>query len=89
MSETITLSPDALALLKLHLERKGDIRVDDANRELYRELAGAGLMLAGHSFRDGREAFYVFTKEGWARRWEWLNTLPSGPSPSGSASPRP
>ena len=88
MPETITLSDAALALLKLHLERRGDIRVDDSNRASYRELARAGLMLAGHSFRDGREAFYVFTKEGLARRWEWLNMLPTSPSPSISASPR-
>jgi hypothetical protein len=88
MPETITLSAEALALLKLHLERGGDLRVDDANREMYRELARAGLMLAGHSFRDGREAFYVFTKEGWERRHEWLDMLPTGPSPSVSASPR-
>jgi hypothetical protein len=54
MPGTITLSDAALALLKLHMEREGDIRVDNANRELYRELAGAGLMLAGYSFRDGR-----------------------------------
>jgi hypothetical protein len=88
MPETITLSDAALALLKLHMEREGDIRVDNANRELYRELAGAGLMRAGHSFRDGREAFYVFTEEGWERRREWLDMLPSGPLPSISASPR-
>jgi hypothetical protein len=66
--DILTLSDDALALLKRHLERKGDIAIDDSNREPYRELARARLMRAGHGFRDGREAFYVFTKEGWARR---------------------
>ena len=40
MSDTITLSAGALALLKLHLERKGDIAVDDATRAVPR--AGAG-----------------------------------------------
>ncbi len=88
MSDTIALSDAALALLRLHLERNGDIRVDDSNRELYRGLAQAGLMLAGHSFRDGREAFYVFTKEGWARRREWLKRTPTSPLPSESALPR-
>ena len=39
MPETVNLSADAMALLKLHLERKGDIPVDDTTRELYRELA--------------------------------------------------
>jgi hypothetical protein len=88
MPDAMTLSDAALALLKLHLERNGDIRVDDSNREPYRELARAGLMLAGHSFRDGREAFYVFTKEGWARRREWLNRTLTSPLPSESALPR-
>jgi hypothetical protein len=88
MPGTITVSDAALALLRLHLERNGEIRVDDSNRELYRELARAGLMLAGHSFRDGREAFYVFTKEGWARRREWLDRTPTAPLPSEAALPR-
>ncbi len=85
--QTVSLSAEALALLKLHVEREGDIRVDDANRAIYRELAKAGLMLAGHSFRDGREAFYVFTEEGWSRRADWVRA--NGPLPSVSASPRP
>ena len=89
MPDTITLSESAVALLKLHLERKGELRVDDSNREAYRELARAGVMLAGHSFRDGREAFYVFTKEGWERRGEWLEMFPTGPLLGESASPRP
>jgi len=84
MPDTVNLSEVALTLQKRHMERNGEIRVDDANRETYRELAQAGLMLAGHSFKDGREAFYVFTKEGWARCREWLNALPTGPSPSKS-----
>ena len=33
------LSPAALALFRLHIERRGDIVVDDSNRETYRELA--------------------------------------------------
>ena len=61
MPDTDNLSEAALTLLKRHLERNGEIRVDDTNRETYRELAKAGLMLAGHSFRDGREAFYAAT----------------------------
>jgi hypothetical protein len=63
--QTITLSDAALALLKLHLDRKGDIPVDDATREPYRELARAGLMVAGHSFTRGREAYYKFTDAGY------------------------
>lgn len=60
------LSEAALALLRLHAERRGEVAVDDANREAYRELARAGLMVAGHSFTRGREAFYRLTHEGWA-----------------------
>jgi hypothetical protein len=61
----ITLSEAALALLRLHVERRGEIAVDDSNREAYRELADAGLMVVGHSFIRGREAFYRFTEVGW------------------------
>ena len=45
---------------------RGEISVDDSNREAYRELARAGLMVVGHSFTRGREAFYRCTEEGWA-----------------------
>jgi hypothetical protein len=58
------LSDAAKALLKLHAERQGDICVDDSNRELYRELARAGLMVVGHSFVGGRESFYRLTQIG-------------------------
>jgi hypothetical protein len=51
-------------LLKLHVERRGDISVDDSNRAAYRDLAVAGLMVVGHSFTGGREALYRLTKEG-------------------------
>jgi hypothetical protein len=61
---TITLSEAALALLKLHVERRGDIPVDDSNREAYRELARAELMVAMHTFTGGREARYRLTDAG-------------------------
>ena len=51
--QTVALSAEALALLKLHIERKGDIDVDHSNREIYRELERAGIVAVGHSFRDG------------------------------------
>ena len=69
---TITLSEAALALFRLHVERHGDIRVDDANRETFRELARAGLMRAGTSYAHGEEAVYRTTKEGFERRGEIL-----------------
>jgi hypothetical protein len=64
MPEMITLSDSALALLMRHVEQS-ELPVDDANRELHRELARAGLMVAVHTFSGGREQFYRFTREGW------------------------
>ena len=49
------LSPAALALFRLHIERHGDIVVDDSNRETYRETC-AGVMVVGNSFARGRTA---------------------------------
>ena len=59
--ETTTLSESALALLKGY---RGDILVDDANRDACRELAREGLLVAGHDFSRGREAFYRMTETG-------------------------
>ena len=64
MPQTTVLSDAALALLRRHVER-GELPVDDSNRELHRELARAGLMVAVHTFTGGRERFYRFTQEGW------------------------
>jgi hypothetical protein len=66
-----TLSDAALALFRLHLERREEIDVD-ANRETYRELERAGLMAVGHSFRNGRDSIYRLTKEGFERKAELL-----------------
>ena len=65
----LTLSEPALALLRLHVERHGQIDLDDSTREAYRELARAELMAAGHSFVGGDESVYRLTKNG----WEWKN----------------
>lgn len=62
--KTETLSEAALSLFRLHVERKGQIVVDDSTREPYRELARAGLMIAGSTFRDGPESIYRLTKAG-------------------------
>jgi hypothetical protein len=70
--ETITLSPAALAMFQLHVERRGQIPVDDTTRESYRELARAGLMRAGSTFRDGPESIYRLTPEGFERKAELL-----------------
>lgn len=66
------LSPAALSLFRLHVERRGQIPVDDATRPLYRELAGHGLMRAGSTFRDGAESIYRLTEMGFVRKGEIL-----------------
>jgi DNA-binding transcriptional ArsR family regulator len=65
------LSPAALALFRLHLERHGDLDAE-ANRAGYQELERAGLVAVGHSFRDGRNSIYRLTKEGFERKGELL-----------------
>ncbi len=65
------LSESALALFRLHLEWRRTIDVD-ANREVYRELARAGLMVAGNSFAGGDESVYHVTKLGFERKAELL-----------------
>jgi hypothetical protein len=72
MPQAITLSESALALLRLHLERHGQIDVDDTNRGAYRELGRAGIMAVGHSFSGGRDSIYRLTKEGFERKAELL-----------------
>jgi hypothetical protein len=52
--------------------------VTDENREAHRELASEGLMVAGHSFTRGREAFYVLTLLG-RKQTGVLQRMPSAP----------
>jgi hypothetical protein len=72
VSTTETLSEAAVSLFRLHIERKGNIAVVDTTRELYRELARAGLMMAGSTFRDGEESVYCLTKAGYDLKIELL-----------------
>jgi hypothetical protein len=65
------LSKQALALFREHLEQRRTIEVE-TNRDAYRELARAGLMVAGNSFAGGDESVYHVTKEGFERRAELL-----------------
>ena len=74
---TTALSAAALALFRLHIERRGDVLVDDSNREGYRELARAGLMVAGNSFAGGQESVYHVTKRGFERKAALLATAPA------------
>ena len=48
--KTTTLSEAALSLFRLHVERMGEIDVDDSNRDAYRELEAEGLVLKGRPF---------------------------------------
>jgi hypothetical protein len=66
------LSDEALAQMRLHMEQSG-IRVDDANREAYRELARAGIMHPVSGFVGGPETYFRFTPAGWERRFEILS----------------
>jgi hypothetical protein len=65
------LSKKALALFRLHLEERRTINLD-ANREANRELARAGLMVAGNSFAGGEESVYHVTRLGFERKAELL-----------------
>ncbi len=71
--ETITLSDAALALFRLHIELHGNIVINDANREPYRELERARLMVLGNSFRDGPGTIYRVSKLGFERKGELLS----------------
>jgi hypothetical protein len=68
---TIALSEPALALFRLHVERRGTIDVD-ANRETYRELARARVMVAGNRFAGGEVSVDHVTRLGFERKAELL-----------------
>ena len=70
--ETIAPSESALALLRHRLATR-DNRVNDSNREAYRELVRAGIMYPVSGLATGPEASFRFTNEGW---------MPGGPSPT-------
>jgi hypothetical protein len=69
---TITLSPAALALFRLHVQRHGQVEVNDTTRETYRELARAGVMVAVSTYAGGPESAYRVTKLGFERKAELL-----------------
>jgi hypothetical protein len=60
--QTLSLSEAAMDLLKRNMIGT-QILVDDDNREAYRELARAGLMVPLHT-PLGRESAYRMTQEG-------------------------
>ena len=69
--QTVELSDAALALLRSRVDG-GSREVNDLNREVYRELARAGIMYPVSGFISGPEYLFRWTDDGWARRFEIL-----------------
>jgi hypothetical protein len=69
--QTVALSEAAIALFRLHVERKGNVAVDDSNREPYRELERAGLVMNSRPFAGN--CLYSLTREGYERKLEILS----------------
>lgn len=65
----IDLSDAGRDALNRHLA--GDQEVTDANREAYRELAAAGIMVSVGTFTKGDDCVFQFTRQGWERRHEF------------------
>jgi hypothetical protein len=57
-----TLSEAARALFRLHVERMGKIDVDESNRNAYRELEAAGLVMNSRPFAGNQ--LYSLTRAG-------------------------
>lgn len=74
LPDRIELSEAARDVLRRRLA--GDEEVIDANRDAYRELVKAGIMVPMHTFIGGREAAYTFTQQGWERRFEFQRPRP-------------
>jgi hypothetical protein len=74
--DTITLSAEALALLRHRLVTM-DAKVTPENLEAYRELTRAGIMDPVSGMFGGPESTFRFTDDGWNRRDEW-SALPAG-----------
>jgi hypothetical protein len=83
----IASSETVLAVFRLHVDHDG-VPVTDYNREVHRELAREGLMVVGHSFTRGRDAFYVLTPQG-RKLSGVLDRMPSVASPAESDAPVP
>jgi hypothetical protein len=68
LPDRLELSRAARRTLARHLA--GDREVTDANREAYRELARAGVMVAVGTFTKGDDCAFELTRQGWERREE-------------------
>lgn len=74
LPERIDLSRAARETLGRYVA--GDREVTDANREAYRELARAGIMVSVGTFARGDDCVFQITYRGWERRHEFLRPLP-------------
>lgn len=84
---TIHMSDAAVALLRNCYGSKGDLPIDDATREPYRELEAAGLVLLSRPFTG--PCTYLLTKVGWKLEDVLARMDATEPSPSESVAPRP
>jgi hypothetical protein len=74
LPERIELSRAARKTLARHLA--GDKEVTDANRDAYRELARAGIMVSVGTFIKGDDCVFQLTHQGWERRHDFQRLLP-------------
>jgi hypothetical protein len=74
LPERIDLSKEARKALARYVA--GDREVTDANREAYRELARAGIMVSVGTFARGDDCVFRLTYRGWQRRHDLQRTLP-------------
>ncbi len=65
--ETLDLTAGAVDLLRRRLAGE-PVEITDENRPLYRELAGAGLMIPLSTWAGGAESRFLFTEVGWGLR---------------------
>lgn len=73
LPERIEISRAARRTLARHLA--ADKEVTDANRDAYRELARAGIMVSVGTFTKGDDCVFQLTHQGWERRHEFQRPL--------------
>ncbi len=66
--ENHKLSDAAIAQFRLHVDRMGQIDVDDSNREAYVELEQAGLVMNSRPFAGNQ--LYSLTRKGFEKKVE-------------------
>jgi hypothetical protein len=71
LAEPVTLSEAALSLFRLHVERQGQIDVDETNSQAYRELEAAGLVMNSRPFAG--KCLYSLTRQGFERKAELIS----------------